>query len=549
MKYFYLCLVVFFVFGCSESDKQQVIDVLPLGGVPDDDYAGGYSDGSFDIPHNPHSGSIAGYIWDDPKLGIAFREPDDYPYGFDRSTKADISPEQDRFVYISTKNGENAFFEPVLYSSSSSETAFDSYKLVNDLDGVEYPVEYGHYVYIPKGDYSLLGFNGIEWVDLDKHIKVLSYAPKTKQIYYVQLDGDGWNTADDEFSFTKGRVENIFDEVYSQVVIDADVVEKDPSDYNNSDVNLDLKQLLQINMVMPNGLIPSYVKSIAEERLFEQLKGKNLKTLDASSLTGRHVVFAVNKSMKYWPLESVYGGSGDLSNLMDFRFSPESEPNGTTYAIQSVGDCEDGVGSEGIGVTIRKIDLGDGKNHYYAYHGGSRASFGPCDYLYTKNGIPVIPAANPSALASSFRMQKDVFVLGSVIWVPRGVGKSSLYTMMHELGHSFGLTDVAGGLSSVGQGNNLVYDEITGSYVNMASSETELMTWVYPTGKKLRYRDQQVAYTNGGGSGHLCLVDDVFENQWKCLREECDFYEHWESSSPIRKYWDQIGTGKCMEGM
>ena len=182
-----------------------------------------------------------------------------------------------------------------------------------------------------------------------------------------------------------------------------------------------------------------------------------------------------------------------MSNLMDFRFSPESEPNGTTYAIQSVGDCEDGVGSEGIGVTIRKIDLGDGKNHYYAYHGGSRASFGPCDYLYTKNGIPVIPAANPSALASSFRMQKDVFVLGSVIWVPRGVGKSSLYTMMHELGHSFGLTDVAGGLSSVGQGNNLVYDEITGSYVNMASSETELMTWVYPTGKKLRYRDQQVA--------------------------------------------------------
>lgn len=533
MKYFYLCLVVFFVFGCSESDKQQVIDVLPLGGVPDDDYAGGYSDGSFDIPHNPYSGSIKGYRWDDPKLGIAFREPDDYPYGFDRSTKADVSPEQDRFVYISTKNGESAFFEPVLYSSSSSETAFDSYKLVNDLDGVEYPVEYGHYVYIPKGDYSLLGFNGIEWADLDKHIKVLSYAPKTKQIYYIQLDGDGWNTADDEFSFTKDRVENVFNEVYSQVVMDADVIEKDPSDYNNSDVNLDLRQLLQINMVTPNKLIPDYVAAQAREQLLKQVKSKKLDEIDASTLSGRHVVFAINKAMKYWTLSSLYGVTEDLSSLGPYKFNPEGEPEGTTYAIQSVGDCEDGVGSKGIGVTIRSIDLGDGGKHYYAYHNGSRVSFGPCDYLYTINGIPVLPYDRPSTIAVSYPLYKDDFILGSVVWVPRRLGKSGQYTMMHELGHSFGLTDVAAG-------NNI------GEY---ASQETELMTWVVPSGKKIRYRVQQVVYTGGGDSGHECVIDDVFESQWKCLRDECDFYEHWKSPNPIRKFWFKKGSGveKCLE--
>lgn len=530
MKYFYLCLVVFFVFGCSESDKQQVIDVLPLGGVPDDDYAGGYSDGSFDIPHNPYSGSIKGYRWDDPKLGIAFREPDDYPYGFDRSTKADVSPEQDRFVYISTKNGESAFFEPVLYSSSSSETAFDSYKLVNDLDGVEYPVEYGHYVYIPKGDYSLLGFNGIEWVDLDKHIKVLSYAPKTKQIYYVQLDGDGWNTADDEFSFTKGRVEKAFRDVYGQVIMEPDIIQRDPTFYNKPDVGLDLSKILQINMISPNQLILSYVNNIARSNLLSQVSGKDVKKIDVDVLTERHVVIAVNKAMKYWPLESIYGSSGDLANLKNHRFKPEEEPAGTTYAIQSIGECEDGVGEKGIGVTIRRIVSDDHTVQYYAYHNGKKVSFGPCDYLYTTNGIPVIPYEDPTTLAVSSRFQKDGFVLGSIVWVPRGTSESSMYTMMHELGHSFGLTDVSHG------------DE-----KNYVTKEKNVMTWQAPSGKKLRYRPQQVVYTGGTPDVKECIIDDVFENQWSCLRDECNSYEHWQSENLIRKYWDNIGVEKCGE--
>lgn len=532
MKYFCLCLITCFLFGCSDSNKEQVINVLPLGGVPDDDFEGEYTDGSFDIRHNPHTGSIVGYKWDDPKLGIAFVEPDNYPYGFDRSTKADVSPEQDRFVYISTKNGENAYFKPVFYPLPSGETPYDSYKLVNDATGYEYLLEANIYQYIPEGDYSLKGFNKIEWIDLDKHIKVLSYAPKEKQFNYIQLDGDGWDTDKDVSSFTKTRIIDAFNEVYSQVVMTPIVNEQDPSVYNKPSVNLDLSQLLQINMVEPNSLIPEHVRGIAQERLLKQLNGKDLEKLDASTITDRHFVFAINKAMKYWPLESLYGVTDDLAELMKFRFDPAGEPEGTTYAIQSVGECEDGVGAQGVGVTIRRVVLGDGKYHYYAYHNGTRVSFGACDYLYTTNGFPVIPYANPRAAAVSYPLGKGYFNLGSVVWAPRKLGKSAFYTVMHELGHSFGLTDVAMGDA--------------GYY---ASFETGVMTWRQPTGRKIRYRGQQVVYTSGGGSPDECAVDGVYENQWACLRDECDFYDHWRASNPIRKYWDDKDVEKCLEGI
>ena len=82
-----------------------------------------------------------------------------------------------------------------------------------------------------------------------------------------------------------------------------------------------------------------------------------------------------------------------------------------TYAIQSVGKCEDGVGPEPIPVTIRKVsELIDGQTRivYKPYHNGKPVTFGPCDYLYTKNGLPALPIQYSGALAVSMALRKVV---------------------------------------------------------------------------------------------------------------------------------------------
>lgn len=526
MKWIIFLLIAFLVLGCSESDKEVVINVLPFGEVPDDNYEGEYPDGSFDIKHNPQTGSIALYRSNYDDMSIAFEESIGYPYGFDRSTAGDISPEKDRFVYISTKNGEDASFMPVL-----SKKLFNEYQLIEETSSSIIPLFDGQTAYLPAGDYILYGHNGIRWENLDKHIKVISYTPKPKYIYYVQLDGDGWNTENDKNSFTIERVTQAFNNVYRQVVLEPHFIPQDLSFYNQPDVNLDLSALLQINMVNRNNLIISYVYKQAEEMVLSQLEGKDIKKIDINSIIGRHIVVAINKALKFWPLKSVYGNSGNLIDLKNnYKFNPENEPSGTTYAIQSIGECEDGVGKNAINVTIRKSITEYGEEQLFAYHNGEKVTFGPCDYIFTTNGFPVIPYIDPETFAISFPFKKEGFIFGSIIWVPRG-GEMNFDVMMHELGHSFGLADVS---------RNDVYNS------TVSSTETNLMSWAFPNGKRLRYRNQQVVYTGGDINNNESPVENVFENQWACLRDECDSYDRWDNSNPIMKYWCDLFAEKCL---
>lgn len=552
--YFSLIVAIFFI-GCSDSDKERTVEILPLGDVPDDTYSGGYNnDGSFDVPHNPHTGSIAGYPWN--TLSLGFEEPENYPYGFDRSPLSDVSPEKDRYVYISTTTTEKAYFKAIV-----SDETYDSYRLINNISGDVIKVIDKEIVDVFEGEYTLQGENAGSWIDLDKHVKVISYEPKEKEIIYIQLDGDGWDTENDQYAFTKERVETGFNEVYSQVVMTPNVIERAATFYNNERIKLDFNEMLQINMVYRSDLIAQSVYDQATKILLDQVENISLKDIDANKLKERHIVFAVNKTLKYWPLEGAYILNQDYldfySNPFHF-FYPELEPVGTTYAIQSVGKCEDGVGPEPIPVTIRKVsELIDGQTRivYKPYHNGKPVTFGPCDYLYTKNGLPELPINIPGALAVSFSLQKEVkreddsetidfFGLGSVVWVPRGIGPSSIYTMMHELGHSFGLTDVAE----------------TGRWLNpndgylSSTTETPLMSWRSPSGRKLRYRGVQVVYTGGatidGSPGERieCPVNGVLDNQWACLRDECDYYNRYLPSNPIFKYYGgMIAPHNCKE--
>ena len=130
---------------------------------------------------------------------------------------------------------------------------------------------------------------------------------------------------------------------------------------------------------------------------------------------------------------------------------------------------------------------------------------------------------------------KKGFYLGSIVWIPRGASLMNYYVMMHELGHSFGLVDVA------------KEDEFAS---NFPSAETNLMSWRAPNGRSLRYRNQQVVYTGGyvaDNNDHVeWPIENVFQNQWSCLRGECSSYEYWENSNPVMRYWCYMYKEKCL---
>ena len=75
------------------------------------------------------------------------------------------------------------------------------------------------------------------------------------------------------------------------------------------------------------------------------------------------------------------------------------------------------------------------------------------------------------------------------------------------------------------------------------------MSWIVPSGRKLRYHGANVAYTGGGPWHRECPVrkDDktlVYQNQWACLRGDCDTYDYWTNVNPVYRFW----TGLDLKG-
>lgn len=498
----------------SSTLPQDPKTEVTLGDIPTDPYTGDYDDGSAAIDYNPDKTVIQKFKWDD--FAVSIDEVPNYPYGFDKL------PSDEDHVYVSVADGENASI-----SMKLSTEAYSRYFLKNDVTGLDYDVVNGTNTIASAGDYTLYGQADAHStpVSLNKHLKVLSYPIKYKDIYFVPLNY-GFEADKDLYAFTKDRVKTNFDDVYSQVVMYANVIERDPSFYDNGTSTIDLSKIIQINMFHPESRILSEMIDYAFSRAASDIPSGTLaKDLDVSKIKERHVVFTINKERKYWSLESVYGGDGSLNWL------PGLNPYGAVnpkYAIQSMGTCEDGVGPNPIPVTIRQIS-----GQLYAYSNGVKAKFGPCDILYTDDELPIVPS-NSGAYAFSCTMGYNGFVYGSVIVFPRATSQSSAYSLLHELGHSFGLTDVV-------QNNK---DE-----AGQPTTETNVMSWIVPSGRKLRYHGANVAYTSGGPWHRECPVrkDDktlVYQNQWACLRGDCDTYDYWTNVNPVYRFW----TGLDLKG-
>lgn len=496
----------YYISNSSTLQPDPKTDVI-LGDIPTDTYTGDYDDGSTAIGYIPDGTVIQKYNWED--FAISIDEAPNYPYGFDKL------PSDEDHVYVSVADGENASI-----SMKLSTNAYSRYFLKNDLTGLEYDVVKGINSIASAGEYTLYGQADAHSapVSLNKHLKVISYPIKYKDVYFVPLNY-GFEADKDPYAYTRDRMKTYFDDVYSQVVMYANIIERDPSFYDDGSSGLDLSKIIQLNMFDPESRILSEMIDYAGRRAASYIPaGIETSKLDVSKIKERHVVFSINRERKYWPLESVYGGDGSLDWL------PGLNPLGAVnpkYAIQSIGSCEDGVGPNPIPVTIR---LSEGS--YFAYSNGKKAKFGPCDILYTDDEIPRVPSKS-GAYAFSCTLGYNEFVYGSIIVYPRATSQSSAYAMLHELGHSFGLTDVV-------QNNK--------TDIGQPTIETNLMSWIMPLGKKLRYHGANVAYTGGSYWQRECPVrnDDktlVYQNQWDCLQGDCDTYGYWTDLNSVHRFW------------
>ncbi len=122
------------------------------------------------------------------------------------------------------------------------------------------------------------------WVNLDRHIQVISYSKIQKNFIYVQVDGDDWNAKADENSFTLNRVTNYFNDIFGQALVYANPTQKLQNEYG-------LDYLMEIDMQNPSDKIIDF--------LINQVK-QSMQTVTSNYQDDPkyHVVFAINKQRK-----------------------------------------------------------------------------------------------------------------------------------------------------------------------------------------------------------------------------------------------------------
>ncbi|MBP5768156.1 MAG: hypothetical protein J6W51_03475 [Fibrobacter sp.] len=497
------------------------------------------------IEHYVYNGAIRPYVWDEHIDG--FNEIKGYKYGFDKNPYGQIYEELDKNVYITVSNKEDLstykLFVPVL--SNGTYGIYNSYALkdVNSTVDSYIPIQDGIEVSLPAGRYQLYGvdMNGI-YCPVDRFVEILAYQPKPKKIVYVELNGTGLSDIGyKDGYFNQVDVEQKFAEIYGQAVLEGDFITKTPEDLG-----------------LPSGINISVNMMVQEESKDDPF---NIAYEHAANLinSGKreflNTIIAVNKMEKYWPLRVI---DDSYSFMLDERYDPADEPSNVQYYIRVSSECGGGSSQP---VTLKEGVNSEGKKLYRAHgNDGKVVPINDCSVLFTENGYPVV-TATPGAAAVNAAFTSGTLHMGGIAWVPYGKGGvGSYYTMMHELGHSFGLTDVE---KNFNEENIPLYYEsglYSGYVVNAATSESNLMAWQQPTGVKLRYRGSQVVctggvdYYSGVGVGFVGSLEryipELYDNQISCLQGDCEDLSvdgYWYD--PLRlNYWDQLSpTSYCNE--
>lgn len=547
---------------------------------------------TFELPHNPKNTDLITTISWKEVIPIIEEAPNHHKYGFDRDPY-----DTSKVVYMSLKEPDNTIqltgdLELIDYSAyfkpNFSCMAYEKYKILHEqyqnnpavvaskgieltsenIEHIKYSNLSSDYYLNPHPNksvtYTLYGCykncdgKNQKWKDAKKQITIIPYQPITKDIMYAQLDGNAnnpWIPDDTECKkgFTQNCVTTYFNNVFNQALVYPDIK---PATIKQSVAGVTIEgplydDLIEVNMTSP------------DNRTYNLLMYNAIESIKKKDKKYWHVIYAINKERKKWDLEFCFGEDGDLHECNGFV--PEKEATSTSYFIKSPDEtCATkggGIGTTEVPVYFRAMDKGDIR-HYYAFRkdNNKKANYAACDMLYTDDGYPVVPtvdgiegstAAFSTALEPSegvdilktFKPYNDYLSYGSIVFVARSVGESGLYTLMHELGHSFGLTDV--NVSAIFKKTE--HDKKNKSTYNnyYASSETNLMSWLTPSGKRLRYRETPIVCSGGVPlkDNPSVSIEQIIkgkgEFQWDCIR---DCYQERLKTKERIDYWKKTET-------
>ena len=593
-------------------------------------------DGTLELPHNPYSGKIEPFKFNDekPRLEkglnhqygfdrpyeecfnnnnpkkncfIHYTLPSDYEFKHPRVYKLKKADEKIPITYISTKIGENVSFIPHLSKKTNDKYCIIRYEYNDTNENDEGKVTYAAEINT-DGTPHLLSYDKLEKDGIFKifpissrvsknkkctptentnytlAIKVLPYSEDTKKFVYIQLDGGEKNlesNSDFPNAFTKKDVDEHVNKVFKQAVLKA--VSTDGNAELEKNGITDQNNLIEINYGNPGETYAKFSSFL--KKIYDYYKIASNPPKDSEVW---HITMAINKVRKKWPLASCKKeASISLNNCPNFY--PEEDFKNAEYYIKSEEKCRDGVKpKDKLHITIRSTPITkDGyptyyffkarlqKNYYAFFDNNEKVDFKDCDTLFTDNGYPVIPlkdAITGNTAAASINFNKKLsdkhevydhyLHYGSITLVPRGVGDAAYSTFVHELAHSYGLTDVAetpnANIHIISTRKPKIEYDASFSQKNdwsrydnyYATNETNLMSFSKPNGESIRYRDPQITCTGGGNTFKTKfetkfgtytfnsfgpkLVTGIGENQWECLR---DCFRSEASTLGRKKYW------------
>ena len=438
-------------------------------------------------------GDVAEFFWQNTLPW--YYKADAHKYGFDKDPMSNWPNhiETGKDVYVSVAAGEKAFVElkiPPEYEKNIS--------LVNE-NGIEIcsgnsACQREHS--LDAGVYRLMKKEKGKLVDLERNLHVISYKKKEPyRVTYVQFDATNGDPCENDGCYTRTSIQKALNEVFSQAVLSVELKEVKPSDLgldeilefdategNYEKVHNKLKDLLKdkdnkiiyeefqrarnkyedsYNTYIKYSTLCSKGCTLEEADLLEE--SDKQYTADKEEYDkqvadkGVRLVLGMNSFRLIWRLDQQNSAKLNLNHYRDFisywaNYTPDNsglvEGRLIPMTLKSYPTCKAGSKEKEV---LAKFMGGNHSNNTFMVSlqdkSGKSISFSKdCDYLYVdaSSFVPGLQGVEGGAAEAIVRFthSKTNKYYAAYMLAPRQIGKSSQYTIVHEIGHSFGLSDL-----------------------------------------------------------------------------------------------------------
>lgn len=465
-----------------------------------------------------------------------FLRSDNHKYGFDMdpyalfSDNGDDAAERGRDVYVSVKESESAVVRVRIDPETKDE--FHLYRIKNGMvDKTDYvdakkacsENNCVDEVHLPEGDYAV--YYGDE--KKERYLHIISYPLQVEKVIFVQfgdVDAPGCNENEQNGCYTKDKVQYIVDKIFPQAVMNIIVDNKTPEE-----IGLDKYLTIELSEHNPSSGVLNKIHNTEMYGYLRELENYYnsddaaqfyaQETVKAKYNRIKHnkIVLAINQMRIQWQFDKE---SSDEFNNYPALVQAIEKSGGKSLSMKMKSSCG---GSDVIVTFSGKNPKPDGT---FTPVGLPTIKNG-CTYTLYAEVAPFVPE-QPKGAQVTYNYNEELFcepketreecderikhlpTPGGVVWGSHQEGEASLNTLAHEIGHSFGLTDI-----------HIAADDPTyapnyGHYFSV--DESNLMGWQLPTGMRLRYRPLFIAATLYGN-----LIDDpnggyAVEKQWECVR-------------------------------